>query len=904
MIGIINKIKLKECICLLFRATMIHGVTLTTGDGLCLELDDATGAIRALKVGKKKVPLLPGVEGGFYIMDVRKAVTAAEEAPNLLRNAGFEEDGDERDLPLGWEIYGGHEFVKLDEQVYRSGKRSLCIRASGVAGRHGIGVFQQIPYEEGAGYILSGWVKSELKGTTAIMSVSCYGESDKWLKAHYFRVPEPTDWKQAKIVVGPEWVAEGTVQLRIGLWLEQKEGATGSAWFDDVRLTKLQQPEMLRLRGPVRRIGKDQLSQTMKFPGTDIEVNVRYLAKSNHILVEGEVWDTSGSPGEHALRLIYVLPIDAVGWRWGDDIRRSRIIDEGPFYHNCMTLTPWALEPTVSVYPFSAISGDKVGISLAVPMDLRAIQRTAYQSSRGFFIEFDLGLSPKTKNIGASRASFRFVLYAHDPEWCFRSCAEKYYRIFPQFFVKRAKKEGLWYYAVPVFPVPNPEDFGLTFYQGGPVTPKDWEYAKEKGIYILPYIRPWAFHQEFKEVRTADEVPPVEDCIPILNEWIKEKRIGRDISTWFELPHPQWEQAQATLHSAVHDASGVPETYRDHYAHWARVWIVNPSPLLAEPNRYSLTKRDVERLLHRADGLNIDNVAIEGAASLNYREEHFASASALSFDASVRLLLPNLFSQLEFMEWLARTVHEQGKLLKFNLFAHGAARFFAHFGDVHGGEVGSLVSGKRDLPNVEGDKESVLKRTLAYQKPVSNILQEGNFRKPQPEVTQQEIEQYIQHQMFYGFLPAISTIGGEEKPGYIGWKRYFNTPAQYERDRDLFKRYIPVLRRITEAGWEPVTYATTSDPKVWIERFGYWDKNNLHFTIRNSTPEERKVTVKVQVSKLAGRKTTDMQSIVVEEIIEGQQLAVKPCKKKDEIEFELNIKSYTTVVVNVRSSSQ
>jgi len=131
-------------------------------------------------------------------------------------------------------------------------------------------------------------------------------------------------------------------------------------------------------------------------------------------------------------------------------------------------------------------------------------------------------------------------------------------------------------------------------------------------------------------------------------------------------------------------------------------------------------------------------------------------------------------------------------------------------------------------------------------------------------------------------------------------KRYFSSPEFYERDRDLFKRYIPVLRRITEAGWEPVTYATTSDPKVWIERFGYWEKGNLHFTIRNSTPEERKVTVRVQLAKLAGSRMPHIKKVVVADMVEGQRLPLTQSERKGEVGFVLNMKGYETRVVAVR----
>ena len=50
--------------------------------------------------------------------------------------------------------------------------------------------------------------------------------------------------------------------------------------------------------------------------------------------------------------------------------------------------------------------------------------------------------------------------------------------------------------------------------------------------------------------------------------------------------------------------------------------------------------------------------------------------------------------------------------------------------------------------------------------------------------------------------------------------RYWETPVLYERDRPLFKRYIPLIRRLNTAGWQPITYATSSDASVYVERYG------------------------------------------------------------------------------------
>ena len=50
---------------------------------------------------------------------------------------------------------------------------------------------------------------------------------------------------------------------------------------------------------------------------------------------------------------------------------------------------------------------------------------------------------------------------------------------------------------------------------------------------------------------------------------------------------------------------------------------------------------------------------------------------------------------------------------------------------------------------------------------------------------------------------------------------YFSTPAYYNRDRALFKKYMPLCIRVGEAGWRPVNRLLATDSRqVITEQFG------------------------------------------------------------------------------------
>jgi hypothetical protein len=66
----------------------------------------------------------------------------------------------------------------------------------------------------------------------------------------------------------------------------------------------------------------------------------------------------------------------------------------------------------------------------------------------------------------------------------------------------------------------------------------------------------------------------------------------------------------------------------------------------------------------------------------------------------------------------------------------------------------------------------------------------------------------------------------------------------YDRDRPLFKKYVPLCKRVAEAGWEPLTQARSSDEKVYVERFGAGRVRYL--TVFNDSPGPRTATISLE----------------------------------------------------------
>ncbi len=115
------------------------------------------------------------------------------------------------------------------------------------------------------------------------------------------------------------------------------------------------------------------------------------------------------------------------------------------------------------------------------------------------------------------------------------------------------------------------------------------------------------------------------------------------------------------------------------------------------------------------------------------------------------------------------------------------------------------------------------RRALSYQRPYG-LLMNTDFSR----LTYELVERYFQVALFYAIYPSMFSHNASSD-------RYWDDPALYERDRPLFRRYIPLIRTLNTAGWQPLTYAAAGDPRVHVERYGRWP--DLYFALRNTQPD-------------------------------------------------------------------
>jgi hypothetical protein len=171
-------------------------------------------------------------------------------------------------------------------------------------------------------------------------------------------------------------------------------------------------------------------------PELGLRLRSAFRAEADHIVVQGRIADLRGA--DRAITLIFALPVEADGWHWGDDIRRSRLIGEQGDFANAVAVHGGATG-TESLYPLAAIYNEQAGLALALDMAQPAQFRLGYHAgTRQLYIAYDFGLAPETERFPGA-ADFRFVLFRFDPRWGFRAAFEKLMRIFPDYFYARAR---------------------------------------------------------------------------------------------------------------------------------------------------------------------------------------------------------------------------------------------------------------------------------------------------------------------------------------------------------------------------------------------------------------------------------------------------------------------------------
>ncbi len=767
-----------------------------------------------------------------------------------------------------------------DEQVRRSSVQSVRLHNPTADLRSGVMHVVQLNQTKPVPFRVTAWSRAENVSGSADSGYSLYldlyytdGTPEWGLMAPFSTGTH--DWERREVLVIPRKPV-GKVYVHLLL-----RNHAGTVWFDDVQmeiLEGLQVLDMQSTRQPALRAGKPAVSwgtaerlqvkfddsglvaglvsggkslpggrlpggwflRDMRQPDTlvpfsgkwtstsppvwsgeanGVQIEVRYGQAGDLLQAEATLRTPEGSP-DRAVSFIWAMPVRMDGARWHNDIRESAPAGDGEHAH--LIRINGGATNMMSLYPLACLTGEGWGIAWGWRMDAPRLTRLFANPQWGWACAaFDCVISGKTRKF-PHQARFHLLLWDADPQWGFRSALQKYIDNFPDWFRNRVPKQGIWMPFTAPHTVQNVQDFGVVFHEGDNSVAED----DHLGILSFRYTEPMSYWMPMpKEFPRTDA--GVDDCL----QQYAQGKIG---DAW------QRAQARATLKCGIiTDASGKIYRYIT-VAPWndGAMFLLNPDPDIPSdaenPSKAHLNypPEHAQRAYAKPgteglDGEYLDSLEM-GGEMLNFREEHFATADVpLVFDSSsLRPAILQIFSTWEYTRYLADDLRRRGRWLFANAVGWRFPFLMAQL-DVSGTETNWWQGGAwKPVSPAQMD----VWRSMSYQKPYL-LLMNTDY-----ETFGGQVERYFQRCLFWGIYPSMFSHNAADNP-------YWRNPNWYNRDRPLFQKYIPLIRRVAEAGWQPITCATATGG--WVERYG----RNL-FTVFNPENTEREVLVLIDLNAL------------------------------------------------------
>jgi len=760
----------------------------------------------------------------------------------------------------GWRGYGAG-FAMVAGEGRHGTRGAVCRRPAGMAEATGIVQTVDLNQTRPTPLHVSAWSRAEdvSGGADSNYALFCdlvYTDGTPlWGQAAAFS-PGTHGWAKAEVIISP---AKPVRQITIyGLF----RGHNGTAWFDDFALAELGGEGVTMLDGvavePIRTAAAQAdatwtagpLSVAMagtqiadvKLGGTSVKaasaggflirdvaadsgyhtfdrgqaLGVALQAKAESagqaIHVTAQVTDDSGQ--DRALTILFAVPLEAIGWQWGQSADEARPIEPVGQYGS-FNIIEAGSTGQLSNYPLANVAGPAGAVNLAIDPRRPALYRLGFSgSAKLLYLAFDIALPSALLGQPAS-AELSFDIFPSDPAWGFRAALERFYALHPDVYQVRCPDQGIWQAFAKISPIQGWEDFGFKFKEG------DNEVAWDDAHDILTF--------RYSEMGTywlsmPPEMPRTYDHAVALME-----QRAADPNA------PGHVLAKATLESGMHDRDGrymmlfKKEPWCD-----GAVFSLNPSPSLTGFTQAEVAWGEAKKAAYQRAGAGLDGEyldSLEGyvTAPLNFRIEHLKQSKLpLTFTRDDRRpVLHKAFSIGEFVIHIADDLHGMGKLLMANGTPYRFG-FMSVWFDLMGTETNWCPNGTYQ-PN--DDRVMALRRAWAGQKPYL-LLQNTRFEPFGPHV-----EKYFARALAYGMYPSMFSHNAAQD-------HYFQNPAWYNRDRALFKEYIPKIRQVAEEGWQPITAARCDNPAIHLERFGPGRTKSIFVTVHNPTdqPQAGRVT--------------------------------------------------------------
>ena len=819
--------------------------------------------------------------------------------PNKIGNPGMETVGSSQLLAV-WNAYGSGYTASTTS--VRTGARSLQCSSATATGVHG--GYQTITLNQSTpkALKLSGWSKAQaVTGSTdsdysVYLDITYNDGTYLWGQTVNFSVGTH-DWEYKEAIILPALPIK-----QLDCYLLFRNSHTGTVWFDDVSVAEVQD-SMMQFDGvavnadpptplpfyPTNRftlLSGDGLQLQVAQDGGVIEAvadgtNSLMAAAADYASgwfvcdraatsdwwnVGGWVTATNGILRQHgvitelnlsadilysvtnsairiqatvsnlvaadrAISLYFALPVAMDAGYWWNSPRSRVAITQAV---ESATLSDAALgaRNLVSQYPLATVA-TTAALTLAVPPDqYRPFRLTYNRSTHQFFAVFDVGLSSIPTNYPQT-ATAELWLYRSDPAWGLRSGLAGLYRRFPSAYGRTFTNEGIWVAFADIHSITNISDFGIGYHEivySATLVKSD----DTNNIQSFRYVsEPWSYWM------TMPTSVSNTNYNSVYNYLLYQYSQGIN-------------EAIETLSSGLLDPNGLFQFFpaSQPWCPYGAAFYVNASPYISDP-QYAVTKfshewnstvRDVYNHPENGvlDGEYIDSF-LSYATVADYSSNHLRTTSfPLTYTRdNLALMTPLIFGTYEMARAIATDLHGLGKPIMANtLYTWPRLPIGMGLFDFTGTEINWFDSAGNFAP--PSDDSLLYARAMSGDRPYG-YLQNTDFTK----VSLTEMESYMRLCAVYAIYPSAFSADSYNN-------NYFEQPALYERDRPLFKKYVPIIRTLSLAGWQPVADATVDNASVEIEAYGTNTLTGVRYlSVRNFSSLPSIATVTFDTNKWA-----------------------------------------------------
>ncbi|MBQ6135861.1 MAG: hypothetical protein IJI73_00640, partial [Kiritimatiellae bacterium] len=511
--------------------------------------------------------------------------------------------------------------------------------------------------------------------------------------------------------------------------------------------------------------------------------------------------------GDRALTLVWALPLAGGKLTWFDSPRTERDVAGFKGDLRDVVQAPCGAGGH-SRWPFLAAAVDGKGVAIGFDPRRPAFSRvTLHERLRLLYAAFVVALGPEKKT-----ARVGFVVFPFEAKDGFRGALEAYQKLFPELNEVKQTKQGNWMAFRKISKVQGWEDFGFAIKEG------DNEIAWDDGhgITTYRYTEPSTWWMSIKG-RDGRGQATMAECVA------EAERLAATGNRY----------ALAWKKCAMKDEAGRP------YGHiknepWCNgiVWNLNCAPGQGSDGEFAAKLGDdhFAKSYHGEfpeglDGEYVDSSEMYVTEPADFNRANFAGMDTpLTFSAGD--LRPCVFKGMmayEYVRGAWRRARAVGRRTMANSTPHKWWWLAPHL-DVLGTETNWGRNGKwSPLP----DADLMYMRAVSGAKPFCFLMNTdfGSF-------TYEMVEKYMQRALAYGMYPSFFSANASSN-------HYFDNPALYNRDRPLFRKYMPLCIRVGEAGWRPVNRLLASDnPDVVTEQFG-----DRYATVYNLSDKPVRVTL-------------------------------------------------------------